>query len=119
MELKLMHSVDELVEHVFKGNENGYDALEVDTYLDGIVQDYYAMNEYYEKSDARIKELEKENKSLKEAKDKFEVENTILNEKVKISSSSDGSSANNLDLLKRISALEGALYKAGIDPSKI
>ena len=69
MGLKLKHSTDEILEHEFKSNTAGYDALEVDMYMDEIVQDYYAIQQFSEKAEARLKELEKENHSLKEQKD--------------------------------------------------
>ena len=120
MELELRHTTDELLNHVFKGNESGYVAIEVDAYLDEIIQDYYQMMAYHKKSEELIEKLTKENAALKEAKDRFEVENRLLNEKMStLSSSTKEWGGCNLDLLKRISALEAALYNAGIDPNKI
>ena len=119
MDLKLKHSTDEILEHEFKSNTAGYDALEVDMYMDEIVQDYYAIQQYSEKAEARLKELEKENHSLKEQKDKFEAENAVLSEKIKMLSANESGSLANIDLLKRISVLEQALYKLGKDPTKI
>ena len=42
-----------------------------------------------------------------------------MNEKLKNISDNENASLSNLDLLKRISALEQALYKAGINPNTI
>lgn len=120
MKLELSHTTDELLHHVFNGNESGYVAVEVDAYLDEIIQDYYKMMSYYKKSEETIEKLSKENAALKEEKDRFEVENRLLQEKMNtLSSQTSDFGGCNLDLLKRISALEAALYNAGIDPNKI
>ena len=119
MDLKLKHTADSILDHEFSANKPGYDALEVDSFLDEIVSDYIATKQYIGKCESKIKELEKEKNIFKTKNDKLEVENALLNEKFKYVSNNTEASLSNLDLLKRISALENALYKLGKDPSEI
>lgn len=119
MDLKLKHNVDSILDHEFGPNKVGYDALEVDMFLDEIVSDYIAMQQYLPKVKKTIEELEKENALYKSRVEKLEIENAIFNEKFKSISENQEVSLSNLDLLKRISALENALYKLGKDPNEI
>lgn len=119
MDLKLKHSSETILEHEFSANKQGYDALEVDSFLDEILSDYVAIEQYIAATKNKIANLEKELNFYKSKSDKLEVEYTMLNEKFKFVGDNQEVSLSNLDLLKRISALEAALYKLGEDPSKI
>lgn len=121
MDLKLQLNSQKLVDKEFKGKRMGYDPLEVDEYLDLVINDYMQMERYIVEVNRIILELQKTCKIYKERLDSVEVKNEILSDKLKnISDNDDNSvSLSNIDLLKRISQLEQALYKAGIDPSLI
>lgn len=120
MELKLQLNSQKIVDKEFRGKKPGYDALEVDQFLDVIINDYVNMDKFYSEANKMIVELQKTCKVYKERLDNAEVQNEILNDKLKnISDNDTNVSLSNIDLLKRISQLEQALYKAGIDPNSI
>ena len=78
------------------------------------------MEKYLHEVKTSVIELQKTCKIYKERLDSAEVQNEILNDKLKnISENDSGVSMSNIDLLKKISLLEQALFKAGIDPNSI
>ena len=120
MELKLKLNSQKIVDKEFSGKKPGYDALEVDQFLDVIINDYMSMEKYCLETYKTIVELQKTCKIYKERLENTEVQNEILNDKLKnISDNDTNVSLSNIDLLKKISQLEQALYKAGIDPNSI
>lgn len=119
MDLKLKHTADSVLEHEFQAVKPGYDPFDVDSFLDEIVTDYVAIQQFLQKNKKILEELKKENQVLKNKVEKLEIENAVLNEKFKSVSENDNASLSNIELLKRISALENALYKLGKDPSEI
>ncbi len=120
MPLKLKLSADEIYNKEFTGSKSGYDCLQVDTMLDSVIADYEAMDGYVNKTDARVAELEKYNKILNDRVTKLETDNAILQKKLSdFTGPLPETNGDNLDLLKRVSKLEEALYKLGGDPTKI
>lgn len=119
MKLLLKQSADSIIDRQFDGNKVGYDALQVDNFLDEIASDYVAMEQFAIKKEKAIEELKNEIAHLKEKNSVLEADNAILNEKMKDVPEGVEISLANIDLLKRISALEQALYKLGKDPSEI
>ena len=108
-----------LLDVKFSKNVKGYDALEVDETLDQVIEDYQhyeKQNELYKKS---IEELKKEVNRLKEDLRKAEVECKRLQNEVDSIPDDPDVNRGNIQLLKRISVLEKALYKKGVDPKKI
>jgi len=119
MDVKLVLSSKALLEKVFTFSNNGYDAYQVDEFLDRIINDYKivennllitkeSINIYTD----RIEVLTKENNELK-------AELEIYKKKYDGISDSKNVTNENLEYIKRISLLEKALYKQGIDPTKI
>lgn len=103
----------------FKKNVKGYDALEVDTALDKVIDDYKKYEKQEKELNALIEKLEKENKKLtKQVKDD-EITIKKLENRIKQIPDNPNVNRSNIDLLKRISVLEQALYKKGVDPSKL
>lgn len=119
MNLNLKFDPKKIVDHEFSGKKPGYDALQVDRFLDEIVTDYIAMEKFKKEANLMIEELDKTCKLYKSRLNEVEVKNVVLNEKLKNISDNVDASLSNIDLLKRISLLEQALFKAGVDPSKI
>ncbi len=119
MELKLKFDAKAIVDHEFSAKKPGYDPLQVDTFLDDIVKDYLSVHQYLLATNNTIDELTRANKLLKERLDQIEVDNAVLSEKMKNIADNNTASLANIDLLKRISALEQALFKVGIDPNEI
>ncbi len=112
-------NANKILHKQFEGAKPGYNALQVDTFLDTVISDYEYMEKYISTSEKKLDELQKLNAMLNKNLTKIEAENAVMNEKFQNISDDDNISLSNLDLLKRISALEQALFKAGIDPKNI
>ena len=119
MQKKLTLSSDEILNKEFSLQYKGYVPQEVDSFLDEVASDYVAIEQYVSKCKKFIEDLQLENKSFKDKISKLEIENALLNEKLKNVPEGAEISLANIDLLKRISLLEQALYKLGKDPSTI
>ena len=120
MDLKLKLNSQKLIDKEFKGKKPGYDPLEVDVFLDVVISDYLEIEKYIAETKNTIVELERTCRVYKERLDNVEVQKEILSDKLKNISENDGNvSLSNIDLLKKISLLEQALFKAGIDPNTI
>ena len=112
-------SPSKIVDKEFTAKNHGYDALEVDKFLDEIVDDYIEMEKYISKIEKEYEDVMKTAKFYKTRLDQTEVQNEVMKEKLGDISNNKDASLSNIDLLKRISALEQALFKLGIDPSTI
>lgn len=119
MPLKLKLDANKIYHKEFEGTKPGYNALQVDSFLDVVIKDYETMEAYVNTAEQTIEELTKLNKMLKERLNQIEANNIIMTEKLKNISDNENASLSNLDLLKRISALEQALYNAGINPNSV
>lgn len=121
-ELKLKLSASEINSKEFQAKNGGYDALQVDRYLDLIVNDYIAFEQYEnltKKLYANYDELVKTCEIYKSKLSESEYQRTLLQEKVEVLKQNEGNATSNIELLQRISTLEQALYNLGKDPSKI
>ena len=121
-ELKLKLSASEINSKEFQAKNGGYDALQVDRYLDLIVNDYIAFEQYEnltKKLYANYDELVKTCEIYKSKLSESEYQRTLLQEKVEVLKQNEGNATSNIELLQRISILEQALYNLGKDPSKI
>lgn len=117
---KLKLSADAIYNQSFTGNKSGYDCLQVDTLLDSVISDYETFDAFVKEQEVAKGELERMNRLLNERVTSLQVENTVLKQKLDdLAGASPNGSGDNLALLKRISALEEALFKAGIDPTSI
>lgn len=119
MPIDLKLDSNKVFHKVFEGAKPGYNATQVDTFLDIVISDYEAVEAYVQKTDELIDNLNKTNKMLKDRLTTTEANLAVLEEKMKNISDNESVSMANLDLLKRISTLEQALFKAGINPSNI
>lgn len=121
-ELKLKLTASEINSKEFQAKNGGYDALQVDRYLDLIVNDYIAFEQYEnltKKLYANYDELVKTCEIYKTKLSESEYQRTLLQEKVEVLKQNEGNATSNIELLQRISTLEQALYNLGKDPSKI
>lgn len=121
-ELKLKLSASEINSKEFQAKNGGYDSLQVDRYLDLIVNDYIAFEQYEnltKKLYANYDELVKTCEIYKTKLSESEYQRTLLQEKVEVLKQNEGNTTSNIELLQRISTLEQALYNLGKDPSKI
>ena len=102
---KIKLTPQDILEKDFKIDTRGYRLKEVDQFLDEIIADYQAFNKM-------ILELQKEKDDQTEIILNLKQEIRELKTTVEISRSSnkDDISGTNLDILKRLSALEKAVY---------
>ena len=119
MAIKLVLSAEEIGNKVFKGVPRGYDPYEVDKYLDQIIADYERVEtncllakEELENLNRKIANLEKEKKSLELELGRFKTKYSNIKP-------SDNVTDDNINLIKRINALERFLWQNGFNPSTI
>jgi DivIVA domain-containing protein len=103
---KLYLTPQEIYEHDFKIDTRGYCPQEVDNYLDMIIRDYTEYNSIIKELKNKLKILTEDNSSLKEQIRHLQDALDSANE----SSNREPKTITNIDLLKRISALEKAVY---------
>ncbi len=118
MAIKLKLNSEEILNYKFRNVPRGYDALEVDMFIDKIIKDYLTVEKdglvsqvELDAANTKIAQLEKENSKL-----------AIENEKLKAKASlitGKNVNSDNVKILKRIDALERFLYKKGINPDDI
>ena len=108
-----------LLDVKFSKNVKGYDALEVDETLDQVIEDYHHYEKQSQSDKKTIEELNAEINKLKEELRKNEVERKRLQHEVDSIPDSPDVNRGNIQLLQRISVLEKALYKKGVDPKKL
>ena len=119
MASKLNFTSISLLELEFTPNVRGYDATQVDMTLDQIIEDLKYYEDFKLKASEYIKDLETEVGKLRTKVRDNEVELARLKGRLGSIQDSPQVSLENVNLLKRISKLEEALYKKGVDPSKI
>lgn len=112
-------SANKILKEVFTPDVKGYDADQVDDFLDRVAKDYLAFEAYYDDSRKYIVDLETQLRKSREAVSTLEVENAKLSKRLDGIKDSDSVTSDNIDLLQRISRLEKELFRLGVDPRKI
>lgn len=117
--MKLELTSQQLLLKVFPEAIYGYNPLDVDEFLDLIINDYKEVekNHLLTKSEmtrlnARIEKLRVENENLL-------IENKSLNKRLDGIKSSDTPNIGNIELIQRINKLEKFLWKNGFNPDDI
>lgn len=105
----------------FKADVKGYDALEVDRFLDEICDDYERIETYLSTTIPDLLALKEQFTKLKERFHQLEVEYADVKEKASVIDKNKTVEINqdNFNLYRRIGLLEKELYKLGVDPNKI
>ncbi len=120
MDISLNLTAQKIMDKEFRGKKPGYDPLEVDEFLDLVIRDYETMEKSFAEVNKVVVELQKTCRIYKERLDNAEVQNEILSDRLKNIADNDSNvTLSNLELLQKISALEAALFKAGVDPNTI
>lgn len=119
MAKKINFNSDTLLNLKFSKNVKGYDAYQVDSSLDKVLDDYRFYESFYTEAKSYIASLEGEIKKLKDQIKNQDIE--IAKYKKRLEGIKDGTNvtSENIDLLKKISSYEKVLYSKGIDPNKI
>lgn len=130
MDFKLELSPKLILDEKFQKDVKGYNAEEVDSFLDKVIQDYVSFVQfqketaaYLEKLDAEIQGLSNEKASLAlekkssyEKRRSLEIENASLHNKLDGIKPGDKATPENLEYISRINQLEDFLYSMGYDP---
>ena len=112
-------NAEKILSEVFTPDVKGYDADQVDSFLDRVAQDYLAFEAYYKDSRKYIVDLETQLRKSRENASSLEVENARLSKRFDGIKDSDNVTSDNIDLLQRINRLEKELFRLGVDPRKI
>ena len=102
-------------------NLNGVNILSAlfNSFLDLVIKDYEAFEQYMDETNKTINELTNKVKLLDSQLSEAENEKAALKSRLAGISTNQDASLNNLELLKRISALEKALNNAAINPNTV
>jgi len=119
MEIKLVLSSEKILEKIFPGSPRGYDALQVDQFLDEIIKDYRLVEENALLAKKELEDLKSTIQKLENDKRKLEIENSRLKARFSNIKEEDMVNKDNINLIRRIRTLENFLYKNGFDPKDI
>jgi DivIVA domain-containing protein len=105
----------------FKADVKGYDALEVDRFLDEICEDYERVETFLTTTLPELLSLKEHMHKLKERFHQLEIDYADVKEKASVIEKNKTVEVNqdNFNLYRRIGLLEKELYKLGVDPNKI
>ena len=119
MPIKLKLNSNIIGDKVFKAVPRGYDAYEVDKFLDSIISDYEKVeaNVLLEKTEKE--NLERKIAALENEKEQLEIELGRLKSKYSNVKPTDNVTDENLNLIKRINTLETFLWRNGFNPKTI
>lgn len=115
----LNYSSKSLLDVKFEPDRKGYDALQVDKVIDQIINDYEFFEKFYRDSKGYIQKLESNIKDLNVKIHAQEMEVASIKNKYAGLKPDQNVNGSNINDLKRISKLEDALYRKGVDPTKI
>ncbi len=108
-----------ILNKVFDASDHGYNALEVDEFLDMVLEDYRHLEKCRLVPSEKYNELITQVEELKKKCDNQEIEINKYKSRLKGIKDSDYVSRENLDLLARIHILEKFLFENGYDPNSI
>ena len=103
---RIILTPQELYEKEFKIDARGYRPQEVDKLLDDVIRDYTEYNSIIKSQEKKLQEVLEDNQKLKQ-------EIIKLSEELQIASTATNNTENrttNVDILKRISQLEKAVF---------
>lgn len=115
---KLTLSVEKIENHKFPHAPRGYDAFEVDKFLDIVIKDYLLLEESKLVDGKELERAKREIQELREKNDELLLINKRLEAKIP-DMKNQNVNEDNIKILKRIDALEKYLWKQGINPDKI
>lgn len=120
MAIKLTLCSKEILDTVFTGAVHGYNSLEVDSFLDNVIRDYQIIESNFLVSQKDIESLQNKISELEEKNKFLEIDNKRYEARFEGIKNNDKSvSADNINLVKRISALEKFLWKQGFNPNSV
>lgn len=125
MEKKIDLTIDAIYKEKFEKDVKGYNAEQVDAFLDRIIRDYDTFSEILSSKDAQIASLRAELSKTKEQIANADVdyerlrslerENSVMTKQLESIKPGDTPNAENLRYIQRINALETFLFSEGYD----
>jgi DivIVA domain-containing protein len=111
----------QILQKRFKADVKGYDALEVDRFLDEICEDYERVEAFLMTTLPELLSFKEQIIKLKERFHQLELDYADVKEKASVIDKNKTVEINqdNFNLYRRIGLLEKELYKLGVDPNKI
>ena len=120
MAVKLFLNSQTIINHVFPVvSRNAYDATEVDKFLDSIIRDYKLVEANSLVLKNEYESLKEKNRVMEQEKRSLEVELEKYKAKFANIKSSDNVNSDNIELVRRINALEKYLWAHGFNPDTI
>ncbi len=120
--MKLKLTQKDILNKRFKANVKGYDADEVDKFLDLVLADYRFIETNVTSYENEFNSIKRENESLKSNVRELEQEISILKSKIAVLETNKTKTHEDLDpleLLQKCSKYEVKLAELGVDPNKI
>ena len=102
--VKFKLNANQILDKSFNIDDKGYAALEVDQFLDDILEDYQTFDEVIKNYENIINELRVEIASHK-------AKNIELESNIKVNELQNNNSYSSIDILKRLSRLEREVFK--------
>ena len=120
MAVKLFLNSQTILNHEFPlASKNAYNAEEVDKFLDMIIQDYRTVEANILVVKKDYEQLTEKNKNLEKEKRELEVEVERYKARFVNINPSDNVTTDNIELVRRINALEKFLWANGFNPNTI
>jgi len=121
MDYRLGLTSEQILAKKFGANTRGYDAQQVDEFLDRVLEEFRRYESFVSNELPVLLKAGGQLDALKTRNQELEIELAVLKDKFAGLSKNDTVTINqnNLELHRRISALEKALYKLGQDPNKV
>ena len=119
MAIKLVLASEEILNKTFKISPKGYDAFEVDEFLDRILRDYRIVESNYLMAAREIDELNRRVQDLETLNRQNELTISKYKKRLENIKESDDVNEGNIDLIKKIRAYEKFLWNNGYNPNTI
>lgn len=119
VDFKLNLNSKSIFDKLFQKEVRGYNALEVDNFLDYIIEDYQTFDKYVSEKNNEIQNMQQLLEEEKEKNHRLYIDNVKMNQRLSSIGPSNDVSSDNLDLIKKINLYESYLFSIGVDPSKI
>lgn len=120
MKKKVLLSYQDVLNFKFNPSKNGYNPLEVDTFLDDVLDTIDSKDKKINDLEKQVELLSEKTKELANENRKLEKDFYLFKEKYKNIKDSDFvENANTLEMIKKINLYERKLFELGQDPKKI
>ncbi len=119
MDFKVKLTAKAIINKSFSKDVKGYDALEVDKFLDQVALDYVSFEKVLSEREKYIADLETLIKKHRDSISSLEIENAKYRKRFENIKDEGKVSVQNVEYIRRINVLEKELYRLGKDPSKI